>query len=273
MPSLLNDSISLNVFTSSDSPLFVLNTTPSTQQNITECLNCETLAPEHFLDQIYLLTFGIMIVFMDLGFGLVEAGSVRSKNTTHILIKNILDSFTACIAYWLIGYALAFGNGNEFIGWHNWAMHDLHDSKISFLFYQVMFASTATTIVAGAVSERCEFIAYLIYSFFLTAFIYPVVTHWGWTTQGWLYQGYDFEINGQMETIRYEDYGGSGLVHLVGGTSAFFATSFLGPRLGRFHTESGTVINIRGHSVAMSYKGLLFFCLVLFFSMLPSNHT
>uniref|UniRef100_A0A2C9KQQ4 Ammonium transporter AmtB-like domain-containing protein n=1 Tax=Biomphalaria glabrata TaxID=6526 RepID=A0A2C9KQQ4_BIOGL len=129
-------------------------------------------------------------------------------------------------------------------------MNDFNDDKIAFFFYQAMFASTATTIVAGAVSERCEFIAYLIYSFFLTAFIYPVVTHWGWTTQGWLYLGYDFDINGLMETIRYQDYGGSGLVHLVGGTSAFIATCFLGPRLGRFHKETGTVINIRGHSVA-----------------------
>ncbi|KAH9513749.1 ammonium transporter Amt1 [Bulinus truncatus] len=99
------------------------------------------------------------------------------------------------------------------------------------------------------------------------AFIYPVVTHWGWTTQGWLYQGYDFEINGQMETIRYEDYGGSGLVHLVGGTSAFFATCFLGPRLGRFHTESGTVINIRGHSVAMATMGIF----VLLFGFMAFN--
>ncbi|KAI8780550.1 ammonium transporter 1, partial [Biomphalaria glabrata] len=174
---------------------------------------------------------------------------------------------TACIAYWLVGYALAFGQGNEFIGWHNWAMNDFNDDKIAFFFYQAMFASTATTIVAGAVSERCEFIAYLIYSFFLTAFIYPVVTHWGWTTQGWLYLGYDFDINGLMETIRYEDYGGSGLVHLVGGTSAFIATCFLGPRLGRFHKETGTVINIRGHSVALATFGIF----VLLFGFMAFN--
>ncbi|KAH9518779.1 ammonium transporter Amt1 [Bulinus truncatus] len=227
----------------------------------------DALAPRHYTDQLYLLLFGIMIVFMDVGFGLIEAGSVRTKNTTHILVKNILDSFAAGIAYWLIGFALAFGKGNSFIGWTNWALVGLDDSKIAFAVYQIMFASTATTIIAGAVSERCEFIAYLIYSFILTGFIYPVVTHWGWDHNGWLFKGLDFFIDGHSVKIGYEDFGGSSLVHLVGGTAAFIAACFLGPRIGRFHRETGKVIHIKGHSVALCTIGLF----VLLFGFMALN--
>ncbi|KAI8781078.1 ammonium transporter 1 [Biomphalaria glabrata] len=223
--------------------------------------------PAHYADQLYLLTFGIMIVFMDVGFGLLEAGSVRTKNTTHILVKNILDSLLAGIAFWLFGYALAFGKGNGFIGWTNWAMAEIQDTEISFAVYQIMFASTATTIVAGAVSERCEFVAYLIYSFLLTAFIYPVVAHWGWSYEGWLVNGHDFVIDGQTVTIKYEDFGGSSVVHLVGGTAAFVATCFLGPRIGRFHKETGKPIPIEGHSVALCTVGIF----VLLFGFMALN--
>ncbi|XP_055899273.1 putative ammonium transporter 1 isoform X2 [Biomphalaria glabrata] len=204
---------------------------------------------------------------MDVGFGLIEAGSVRTKNTTHILVKNILDSFAAGIAYWLFGFALAFGKGNGFVGWTNWALAGLDDSKIAFAVYQIMFASTATTIVAGAVSERCEFIAYLIYSFILTGCIYPVVTHWGWAYDGWLFRGHTFYIDGQAVKVKYEDFGGSSMVHLVGGTSAFVATLFLGPRLGRFQKETGNVIYIKGHSVALCTIGIF----VLLFGFMALN--
>ncbi|CAL1528304.1 unnamed protein product [Lymnaea stagnalis] len=227
----------------------------------------DELMPRHYTDQLYLLVFGIMILFMDLGFGLIEAGSVRTKNTTHILIKNILDSLAAGIAYWLFGFALAFGKGNEFMGWTNWAMSGLDDNKIAFAFYQAMFASTATTIVAGAVSERCEFIAYLLYSFILTGLIYPVVTHWGWDYAGWLYKGSMYEFDGQLVKVGYEDFGGSGLVHLVGGTAALVATCFLGPRIGRFNKETGKVNYFKGHSVALQTIGIF----VLLFGFMALN--
>ncbi|XP_059177889.1 putative ammonium transporter 1 [Physella acuta] len=225
------------------------------------------LTPKHYTDQLYLLVFGIMIVFMDVGFGLIEAGSVRTKNTTHILIKNILDSLAAGIAYWLFGFALAFGYGNEFVGWTNWAMAGLDDSKIAFAFYQAMFASTATTIVAGAVTERCEFIAYLLYSFVLTGFIYPVVTHWGWAYQGWLFKGHNFNIDGKLVKVHYEDFGGSGVVHLVGGTAALVAAIIIGPRIGRFDKDTGKVNYIKGHSVALATIGVF----VLLFGFMALN--
>ncbi|KAH9518757.1 ammonium transporter Amt1 [Bulinus truncatus] len=207
------------------------------------------------LDQVFLLIMGNMVLLMQCGFAFLEAGSVRSKNTSNILIKNLLDSFLSGIAYWTIGWAFAFGEGNSFIGWHFFSTSAMPDSKLAMFFYQFVFAATSATIVSGALAERCEFVAYVIYSFFITAFIYPVVTHWAWTSEGWLSQGLVYEINGVNETINYHDFAGSGVVHVVGGSAAFFGALFLGPRIGRFHKETGTVLNIRGHSVPFAALG------------------
>ncbi|KAI8781072.1 ammonium transporter 1 [Biomphalaria glabrata] len=223
----------------------------STSDPVTESL----AAFQETLDQVFLLIMGNMVLLMQCGFAFLEAGSVRSKNTSNILIKNLLDSFISGIAYWTIGYALAFGKGNSFIGWHHFATSELPDSKLAVFFFEFVFAATSASIVSGAVAERCEFVAYVIYSSILTGFIYPVVTHWAWTDEGWLSQGMIYEINGVNETVRFHDFAGSGVVHVVGGTASFFAALFLGPRIGRFHRETGTAINIRGHSVPLAALG------------------
>ncbi|KAH9518759.1 ammonium transporter Amt1 [Bulinus truncatus] len=220
------------------------------------------------IDNFYQLTFGIMILLLTMGFAFIEAGAVRSKNTHNILLKNYLDGFVAGISYWCIGYAFAYGEGNRFIGWHGFASAYVEDQKMSNFFYQLMFASTSCTIVSGALAERCDFLAYLIYSFFLTAFVYPLCSRWGWSEYGVFHIGHDFEIEtGETVHIKYEDFGGSGVVHLVGGTTAFFGAWILGPRIGRFHKETGTCIPIRGHSVPLAALGAF----VLVFGFLAFN--
>ncbi|PAA78057.1 hypothetical protein BOX15_Mlig015085g2, partial [Macrostomum lignano] len=103
------------------------------------------------LDSFFLCTMAIVVYFMQCGFAFLEAGAVRSKNTTNILIKNILDSFIGGIAYYVIGYGLAFGapNGNPFCGSGYFAMSYLPESKFSHWFFQFVFAATASTIVSG----------------------------------------------------------------------------------------------------------------------------
>ncbi|XP_059178366.1 putative ammonium transporter 1 [Physella acuta] len=219
------------------------------------------------MDQFYQLVFGIMILLLTMGFAFIEAGSVRSKNTHNILLKNYLDSFVAGISYWAIGWAFAYGYGNGFIGWKEWASSYVPNESMSNYFYQLMFASTACTIVSGALAERCEFIAYLIYSFLLTAFVYPLCSRWGWSQYGYLHIGHDFDIDGKIMHVKYEDFGGSGVVHLVGGTSAFVGAAILGPRIGRFHKETGAVIPIRGHSVPLAGLGAF----VLVFGFMAFN--
>ncbi|KAL3873257.1 hypothetical protein ACJMK2_036395 [Sinanodonta woodiana] len=216
------------------------------------------------MDQFFLIITGMCIIFMQSGFAFLEAGAVRSKNVTNILIKNVFDSFIAGIAYWTVGYAFAYGEGNDFIGWKYFASSELPDNRYAFFFFQYTFAATSSTIVSGALAERCEFIAYFIYSFFITGFIYPLVTHWTWAG-GFLFKGVDY--GGDIGQIGYRDFSGSGVVHVVGGVASFVGAAMVGPRIGRFHKITKTTALIRGHSVPIAALGGF----ILFFGFLAFN--
>ncbi|KAK7098148.1 putative ammonium transporter 1 isoform X2 [Littorina saxatilis] len=203
------------------------------------------------LDQFFLIVNGMLVFLMQCGFAFLEAGSVRSKNSTNILIKNLLDSFVAGVAYWVFGFAFAFGPGNKFIGYEYFASAHMPDVQFATFFFQYVFAATAATIVSGALAERCEFVAYFVYSFLITSFIYPVVTHWVWSGEGWLSGGMEYDVG----KVAYKDFAGSGVVHVVGGTAAFMGALIIGPRIGRFHSESNTTLDIRGHSVPFAAMG------------------
>ncbi|KAL4224872.1 ammonium transmembrane transporter [Mactra antiquata] len=206
------------------------------------------------IDTMFLLVFGIFIYLMQAGFAFLEAGAVRSKNTVNILIKNALDSFFGGVSYWLVGYAFAYGEGNEFIGFSHFAHDGLTHTQYAHWFFQFVFAATAATIVSGAVAERCDFMAYIIYSSLVTGFIYPVVTHWTWTSEGWLNKGGDYIIDGVFVHVGYYDFAGSGIVHLLGGTVAFIGAYMIGPRIGRFD-ENGKPVDIRGHNIPYAALG------------------
>jgi Amt family ammonium transporter len=155
---------------------------------------------------------------MQAGFAMLEVGTVRSKNSHNILLKNIVDVCAGTIFWWILGYSFAYGDtSNDFIGFKN------PFKKVNELdwFFQWAFATTATTIVSGSIAERTRFLAYLIYSSIMTAFIYPVIVHWTWGG-GWLYKK------------GYVDFAGSGIVHMVGGCAGLAGTIILGPRTGRF---------------------------------------
>ncbi|KAJ8299374.1 hypothetical protein KUTeg_023434 [Tegillarca granosa] len=201
------------------------------------------------------------------GFAFLEAGSVRSKNTTNILIKNLLDAckysmdvvfdwIVAGVFYWLFGYAFAYGSpGNAFIGYGYFAHYELPTSSYSSWIFQYVFAATAATIVSGAVAERCDFTAYLVYSSVITGFIFPVVSHWAWDSKGWLAKGITYEDGNNTITVTYADFAGSGAVHMLGGIAAFCAAAVMGPRIGRFNKETGLPEDIKGHSVPLAALG------------------
>ncbi|XP_060080863.1 putative ammonium transporter 1 [Ylistrum balloti] len=208
------------------------------------------------MDQFFLITMGIIIYLMQCGFALLEAGSVRSKNTTNILIKNLLDSFISGICYWLFGYAFAFGGGNAFIGTENFAHSNLEETNYAYWFFHFVFAATAATIVSGAVAERCDFVAYLVYSSVITGFIYPVLSHWAWSSEGWLLKGFTYTVDNETTIeVSYNDFAGSGVVHMLGGIAAFTGAWMMGPRIGRFDKETGMPQDIKGHSVPLSALG------------------
>ncbi|XP_077988596.1 putative ammonium transporter 2 [Glandiceps talaboti] len=185
---------------------------------------------EHFVwrdDATWILTCAFIIFTMQSGFGLLESGSVSSKNEANIMVKNAIDVIFGGLSYWAFGYGLSFGvdkYSNPFCGVGHFFL-DATDKYVGSLFsnyfFQASFATTATTIVSGAMAERTKLEAYIVFSF-LNTFIYCIPCHWIWGKNGWLKQ------------LRVIDIAGTGAVHLVGGTTGLIATLMLKPRHGRF---------------------------------------
>merc|ERR1719412_2542214 len=180
---------------------------------------------------------------MQCGFAFLEAGSVRSKNTVNILIKNMLDAFIGGVSYWAIGWGLAYGpNGNPFCGGAQYFNYQMPYDQYPKWFFQFVFAATAATIVSGAIAERCQFFAYFAYSIIITGWVYPPVSHWGWGDGFLANSGY------------YVDFAGSGVVHLLGAGCAIIGCYFMGARRGRFN-KKGEPIEMPGHSVPLAGLG------------------
>ncbi|XP_047336574.1 ammonium transporter 1 member 1-like [Impatiens glandulifera] len=210
------------------------------------------------VDSTYLLFSAYLVFSMQLGFAMLCAGSVRAKNTMNIMLTNVLDAATGAISYYLFGFAFAFGvqsNGtaNEFIGHHNFALHSFPNEKLDYsnFLYQWAFAIAAAGITSGSIAERTQFVAYLIYSSFLTGFVYPLVSHWFWSETGW---ASPFKSDNLLFKSGVIDFAGSGVVHMVGGIAGLYGALIEGPRIGRFD-RSGRSIALRGHSASLVVLG------------------
>ncbi len=212
------------------------------------------------INTVWVLITAFLVFFMQAGFALVEAGFTRSKNTTNILMKNLVDFIFATIAFWAIGYALMFGAGNAWIGLSGFFTSGLEDDVagvpvLAFWLFQLVFAGTAATIVSGAMAERTRFKAYLIYSVVISALIYPIFGHWVWGG-GWLWTlGTDLGFMPADGPTGFRDFAGSTVVHSVGGWCALIGAWILGPRIGRFNLDGSANI-IPGHSVALGTLGV-----------------
>lgn len=225
------------------------------------------------LDVAWLVLCGAIVFFMQAGFSMLEVGAVRQKNHINILYKNILDGSVAALGYWFIGYMFAFGNtAGGFIGIQgdliflqsiqNGAGGGGSDGFEGF-FFQWAFAGAAATIVSGAVAERTKFEAYLVFSFIITCFIYPVVVHWGWG-QGFLSawgampdaEGNARPLLSGTDTSRgMVDFAGSGVVHMTGGVAGLMGAIVVGPRKGRF--VDGKTVNFPPSSTSMMALGTM----------------
>ncbi|KAG2487431.1 hypothetical protein HYH03_013998 [Edaphochlamys debaryana] len=193
----------------------------------------------------------------------------------HVLLKNALDACTGALGFYLFGYAFAFGHrpnelSNGFIGDWNFALSytaqvSADDTGALFdgfptqgwhmWFFQWSFCAAATTIVSGAVAERCNFAAYLAYAFFLSSFVYPVVVHWLWSESGWL-SPFNTKQDGEALILGTGaiDFAGSGVVHMTGGMAALMGAWIIGPRIGRYDA-SGKVNEMKGHSSTLVVMG------------------
>jgi len=202
------------------------------------------------IDTVWVLICAYLVFLMHAGFSLVEAGFTRAKNTVNIMMKNLLTISLGMILFFVIGFALAFGgDASGFIGIKGFALSDIADLDFGiptygFWFFQAVFCATAATIVSGAVAERIKFIAYVLFTVVITAFIYPVVVHWVWNGDGWLAQK------------GFIDFAGSTVVHGVGGWSALVGAWLLGARIGKYG-KNGEIRAIPGHNIALGTLGTL----------------
>ena len=194
-----------------------------------------------YVDSLWIVIAGILVMFMQPGFMLVETGFTRSKNSVNIVMKNFMDFSVGAVSYWAVGFALAYG-GTTLGGFLAYGNFFLEGDAITY-FFQVVFAATAATIVSGAVAERTKFSAYLLFQPFICGVIYPIVTHWVWSGQGWL---------GDLGFI---DFAGSGVVHMVGGFAALAGVQIVGPRIGKYD-ENGNPQVIPGSSMVAGALGV-----------------
>lgn len=206
------------------------------------------------VDSTYLLFSAYLVFSMQLGFALLCAGSVRAKNTMNILLTNVLDAATGGLFYYLFGFAFAFGApSNGFIGRHSFGLKDVPTSSYDYsnFLYQWAFAIAAAGITSGSIAERTQFVAYLIYSSFLTGFVYPIVSHWFWSGHGWASATKTGNLLFRSGVI---DFAGSGVVHMVGGIAGLWGALIEGPRIGRFD-HAGRAVSLRGHSASLVVLG------------------
>mmetsp|Transcript_2664 Transcript_2664/g.4547 ORF Transcript_2664/g.4547 Transcript_2664/m.4547 type:complete len:527 (+) Transcript_2664:74-1654(+) len=225
------------------------------------------------LDAAWLLLCGALVFIMHGGFAMLCAGAIRSKNTLNILLMTILDLCVSAIMWYTVGFGFAWGysnNGsNQFIGNALFGAHDLEQlntgtgiGRWQDWFWQWAFAATATTIPAGCVAERFNFNAYLAYTMLLSGFVYPVVVHWVWCSEGWLtaFAPGSSGIAGfkRSDQVLFGsgmiDFAGSGVVHMVGGLTGMMGAWLVGPRLGRFDSN-GQPVDMPGHSAVLVVLG------------------
>lgn len=237
---------------------------------------------------VWTLIAGFMVMFMQAGFAVVETGLCRAKNANHTMMMNFMVYGVGMLAYWLIGFALQMGGvgavgnlggspvlnsefsitlfGKSFglFGQNGYfLMHNgSYDVAVMVIFlFQMVFMDTALTIVTGSAAERWKFVAFLVSSFVLGAFIYPVFANWAWGG-GWLATlGTNFGLG-----KGYADFAGSGVVHSVGGLTALVLAIIVGPRIGKFDRD-GRPHAMPGHDIVLVLTG----CFILAFGWFGFN--
>lgn len=207
------------------------------------------------LNSLFVFLAAMLVFFMQAGFALLEAGTVRMKNAGHVAGKTVLTLGIAIVAWWALGFGFAFGDGNSFWGTTGFMFGGEGDIgsfsvfadigvplNLMFLF-QMAFAAVSLAIACGGMAERAKLSVYIIFGVIFVIGIYPIVAHWVWGG-GWL------------GNLGMQDYAGSTVVHLTGATAALAATILLKPRLGKYNKE-GKPNSIPGHNQVLTVLGVI----------------
>ncbi|MEZ7818422.1 MAG: ammonium transporter [Pseudomonadales bacterium] len=200
------------------------------------------------VDTFYFLVMGAMVMFMAPGFAMLEAGMVRSKNTSEILTKNVALFSIACIMYIVVGYNIMYGGEGLFLAAENTVEDvlasggDTYYSARSDFFFQVVFVATAMSIISGAVAERMKLWSFLLFAVVMTGFIYPLQGSWSWG-------------GGFLADAGFVDFAGSGIVHMCGAAAALAGVLLLGPRDGKYG-PNGEITPIPGSNMPLATLGM-----------------
>lgn len=196
-----------------------------------------TISDANILSLIWIAICAILVLFMQAGFLMLEAGMVRSKNTINVVLKNFSDIGLGTLGFWVFGFGLMYGTNSS--GWLGtsgfFPSYDSSGDTLNLL-YQMMFAATAATILSGAVAERFSFLPYISGAFIITSVVYPVFGAWAWNDNGWL------------ANLGFYDSAGATVVHSIGGWCALGALALIGPRSGRY-SRKGAIHDIPGHNL------------------------
>ena len=199
------------------------------------------------INTVWVALCAALIFFMEAGFAILEAGFVRAKNAMSIIAKVIIDITFGGIAFFGIGFGIAYGASNGWFALDFGIMEGdlglgLTVSNQLFWFIQLGFAIAAISIVSGALAERMKLWAYAVMVVFFCGIMYPLVANWVWNPNGWL------ALRG------FNDFAGSAAVHAMGGFSALAAAIVLGPRIGKY-SENGKSNTIPGHNLPLASVG------------------
>ena len=234
---------------------------PMVEPTQEEAATAPEITTDMALNTLWVLVAGFLVFFMNAGFGCLEAGFCRAKNTVNILGKNFVVFGISSLIFWAFGFAIMFGDGSSFMGQTGWLLEGADNSPaldgedykgvyssiawtdiplFAKFFFQLAFAATAATIVSGCVAERIHYRAYMIFVLFLVGFSYAVSGHWIWGG-GWL------------AARGFWDFAGSTVVHSVGGWAGLAGILLLGSRVGKYSGDKPNAIP--GHSMALVFLG------------------
>lgn len=205
------------------------------------------------IDILWVIISACLVFLMQAGFLCLEAGATRRKNNINVVVKNIADLGVSVLCFWLFGFGIMFGNSSS--SWLSVGslIPDISQGEaqlVAFFLFQVMFCSTAVTIVSGAVAERMRFSSYILVSLLVAAVIYPTYGKWAWNGleqdafRGWL---------GRMGFV---DFAGSTVVHSIGGWVALATVILVGPRIGRFSSKRRHQ-SLSGYDMPLALLGVL----------------
>ncbi|MDC7224848.1 MAG: ammonium transporter [Spirochaetales bacterium] len=189
------------------------------------------------LDYVWVVLSAMLVFFMQAGFMALESGMARSKNSINVAIKNLTDFVLGVVGFWLIGFGLMFGKSHHgLVGTTDFLITIENPWTAAFFIFQAVFVGTAATIDSGAVCERAKLKQYVLLSFLMSVFIYPIFGHWAW---GSFLHGADPATGGAgwLEARGFKDFAGSSVVHSVGGWMALAGILVVGPRLGKFEVD------------------------------------